>query len=117
MRRRARHDKTRPAPSRVARFSEGAEEVLGRGGVRARARAAPCPCPCGSCGTCRRSTPPARGSTRQLEEDELGRGSAVSVAGACCWNTTLSAAAAGPAEKIELKGSSPPSSSAGHKDD
>jgi len=51
-----------------------------------------------------------------LEEDELGRCSA-SAAGACCWNTALSAASAGagPAEKIELKGSSPSSSSAGQQ--
>nr|ACN35279.1 unknown [Zea mays] len=83
--------------SRVAaRFREG-PQVLGSGGARAGPRAAPRP------GSGRPvPAPAARGSPRQLEEDELGRGSA-SVAGACCWNAALSAAGAGPAEKIELK--------------
>lgn len=94
------------APSRVARFSDGVEEVelLGSGGVRARdalgVAAAPCTC----------AWAPPRQSE---EEDELRRGSA---AGACCWNTTAFSAGSGvgPVQKMELKGSSP-SSSAGQQ--
>lgn len=91
MRVRMRQD--RSAPSRVERFSEEAEGERGGSGGGARAVAAV---------HCTWAPPESlpRGPAWQLDEDELGGGSA---AGA--WSRAL-AASAGPVEKIELNGSS-----------